>query len=203
MPWYNPEDPTQRRWLLLTVVALVLIVPYYMYVLTPRQEANAAVDQRVQALVTLNRRAAVIDAQGGDELEQRLALYERHVSRLEQLIPAEEEVAALVDDIGTRARSLRVDLQGLQPQPPEPGEYYDRTSYNMSVIGEYHSVGRFLAEIASLSRIVTPTQVDLQLYTQPDQYPDLESPVLATFRIETYVVPDRTQTPAPAPPAGA
>ena len=41
-------------------------------------------------------------------------------------------------------------------------------------------------------------QVDLQLYPQAQQYPDMESPVLATFRIETYVLPDRGSQPAPA-----
>ncbi len=201
MAWYNPTDPTQRNWMLGAIAALVLIVPYRMYLLAPRQEENAALLGRVEALEVVNRRASVVSAQGGGDLEQRLALYERHVARLEELIPAQEEVAALLDDIGSRARQMDVDLQGLQPQPSEPGEYYTRTGYNMSVVGEYHAVGRFLAEIASLSRIVTAVQLDLQLYGNPQQYQDLESPVLATFRIETYVLPDRSAAPPPAPGA--
>jgi type IV pilus assembly protein PilO len=202
MAWYNPTDPTQRNWMLGGIAALVLIVPYRMYVLAPRQEENATLLARVEALEVVNRRASVVSAQGGGgELETRLALYERHVARLEELIPAQEEVAALLDEIGSRARAMDVDLQGLQPQPSEPGEYYTRTGYNMSVVGEYHAVGRFLAEIASLSRIVTAVQLDLQLYANPQQYQDLDSPVLATFRIETYVLPDRSAVSPPAPGA--
>ncbi|HSH74150.1 MAG TPA: type 4a pilus biogenesis protein PilO, partial [Longimicrobiales bacterium] len=127
-----------------------------------------------------------------------LALYEAHVARLEELIPGQEEVPALLDDIGTRARLVDVDLRELQPQGREPGDYYDRTSYNMAVVGEYHAVARFLTEVASMPRIVTPTQLDLQLFGQPIQYRELESPVLATFRIETYVLPDPSTEPAPA-----
>jgi Tfp pilus assembly protein PilO len=67
----------------------------------------------------------------------------------------------------------------------------------MAVIGEYHGVARFLTRVASLSRIVTPVEVDVQLFGQPQRFPAMESPVLATFRIETYVLPD----PAAAPPA--
>lgn len=201
MAWYNPTDPTQRNWMLGAIAALVLIIPYRMYLLAPRQEENTALLERVEALEVVNRRASVVSAQGGGDLEQRLALYERHVARLEELIPAQEEVAALLDDIGSRARAMDVDLQGLQPQPSEPGEYYTRTGYNMSVVGEYHAVGRFLAEIASLSRIVTAVQLDLQLYGNPQQYQDLESPVQATFRIETYILPDRSAAPPPAPGA--
>ena len=200
MAWYNPTDPKQRNFLLLGVALLALIIPYQMYVVSPRRQANATLLQRVEGLEVLNRRASVVSAQGGGDLQERLALYERHVARLEQLIPAQEEVPALIDDVGNRARVLDVEVQTLQPQPAEPGQYYTRTAYNMGVVGEYHDVGRFLAEIASLSRIVTPAQVDVQLYGQPQQFPDLEAPVLANFRIETYVLPDPS-APPPAPAA--
>lgn len=202
MPWYNPTDPTQRNWMLGGLALLVLILPFRMYLLAPRQDDNAELLERVESLEVVNRRAEVLSAQGGGDLEDRLALYERHVDRLEELIPAREEVAELVDDVQTLARTVDVEVQILEPQPPEPGEYYTRTSYNMAVVGEYHAVGRYLAEIASLPRIVTPTQVDIQLYNNATQYPEMESPVIATFRIETYVLPDPSATPAPAEVSG-
>jgi type IV pilus assembly protein PilO len=96
-----------------------------------------------------------------------------------------------------------VDVTILEPQPREPGQLYDRTAYNMAVVGEYHSVGRFLADIASLPRIVTPVQVDIELHADPTRYPELQSPILATFRIETYVLPDSTAVPPPAAQPGA
>jgi type IV pilus assembly protein PilO len=198
MPWYNPDDPIQRNWALGGLAFLALIIPYNMYLLGPRQEANAELQTRVESLETVNRRAAVLAAQGGGDLEERLALYEAHVAQLEELIPGREEVPALLDDIGTRARLMNVDLRELQPQPREPGEHYDRTAYHMAVVGEYHAVARFLTEVASLSRIVTPTQVEVALFGQPQQYRDLESPVQAVFRIETYVLPEPGANPAPA-----
>jgi type IV pilus assembly protein PilO len=112
-------------------------------------------------------------------------------------------VPALLDDISTRARVEDVDVTNLVPQTREPGALYDRTAYDMSVVGEYHSVGRFLADIASLSRIVTPVQLDIQLHTDPTRYPDLQSPILANFRIETYVLPDPNAAPPPAAQPGA
>lgn len=198
MPWYNPDDPIQRNWMLGGLALLALIIPYNMYLLGPRQEANAELQTRVESLETVNRRASVLAAQGGGDLEERLALYEAHVAQLEELIPGREEVPALLDDIGTRARLMSVDLRELQPQPREPGEHYDRTAYNMAVVGEYHAVARFLTEVASLSRIVTPTQVEVSLFGQPQQYRELESPVQAVFRIETYVLPEPGANPAPA-----
>ena len=198
MPWYNPDDPIQRNWMLGGLALLILIVPYRMYVLAPRQEENAQLLERVESLETVNRRASVLAAQGGGDLQERLALYEAHVAKLEELIPARDEVPALVDDIGTRARLVNVDIREMQPQPREPGEHYDLTAYGMAVVGEYHNVARFLTEIASLPRIVTPVQVEVTRFTQAAQYRDLQTPVVAIFRIETYVLPEPSSDPAPA-----
>ncbi len=204
MAWYNiPTDPVQRNWLVGGGLLLLLIIPFRIYYLTPRKDDNAEVLQHVETLETVNRRASVLAAQGGGDLEARLALYEQHVAKLEELIPGRDEVPALLDDISSRARQLNVEQRELQPQPREPGQYYDKTSYLLTFVGEYHSIGRFLTDIASLPRIVTPVQLDLQRFNQPQQYPDLESPVLASFRIETYVLPDSSSAPPPAQIGGA
>jgi Tfp pilus assembly protein PilO len=66
------------------------------------------------------------------------------------------------------------------------------------VIGDYHNVARFLTNVGSLSRIVTPVEVDIQVYDQADRYPEMVTPVVVTFRIETYVLPDQPAAPPPA-----
>jgi type IV pilus assembly protein PilO len=202
MAWYNPSDPKQRNWMLGGLAALVVMVPFNMYLMTPRQEANVVVQARLEILDTQNRQAGIILARGGGDLEERMALYERHVARLEELIPGQEEVAALLDDIQTQARLVNVEVQSLNPEPTEAAGPYDKTGYAMSVVGEYHAVARFLTEIASLSRIVTPVQVDLEIYGSPEAQTDMTSPVQASFRIETYVLPDRVALPAAELPGG-
>ena len=190
MAWYNPTDPVQRNWMLGGLAILALVIPFRMYILAPRQAENTQLQAEVETLEVQNRRASVLSAQGGGDLEQRMALYERHVAKLEELIPGVEEVATLADEIAGQARVTGIEIDRMVPEPREPGVYYDRSSYGMAVIGEYHGVARFLTRIASLSRIVTPVEVDVQLFPQAQRFPEMESPVLATFRIETYVLPD-------------
>ena len=197
MAWYNPTDPTQRNYMLGGIIVLALIYPFVTFFMTPRNEENDVVRDRLESLEIQNRQAGVILARGGADLEERMALYERHVARLEELIPAQEEVPALVDDIQARARVADVEVVGLDPEPTEPAGPYNRTGYQMTVVGDYHDVGRFLTEIASLPRIVTPVQVDMETYAGVSQRADMVSPVQATFRIETYVLPDLTSV-APA-----
>lgn len=202
MAWYNPSDPTQRNWMLGGIVALVAIYPFLTYVVAPRQEANGVVQERLESLNLQNQQAQVILARGGGDLEERMQLYERHVQRLEELIPAREEVAQLLNDIQAIARRNGVDVQGLDPEPEEIVGPYNTRDYQMTVVGEYHSVARFMTEIASLSRIVTPAQADLQIFGSPASRPNMESPVQASFRIETYVLPEGGSLPPAQLPGG-
>jgi type IV pilus assembly protein PilO len=195
MAWFNPSNPKQRNTLIVGVILLLSIYPFHAYWYKGQREEVTAMQTRLETITDQNRRASVLAARGGGDLEERLALYERQVKKLEELIPANEELAALLDDISVRARQVGVETARMIPEPPEVGAFYTKTSYEMNVVGEYHSVGRFLAEIASLSRIVTPVEMDVQLFDQPQTYPEYEAPVMASFRIETYVLPDAAATP--------
>lgn len=198
MPWYNPADPKQRNALIVGVLLLALIYPFYAFWYKGRRDEVTAFQTRLETLEDQNRRAQVLAARGGGDLEERLALYERQVSRLEELIPAAEEVAGLLDDINGTARRVGVDLYRMIPEPSEAGTFYTKTSYECSVVGEYHDVARFLTEIASLPRIVTPVEIEVELHSQANLFPEYDSPILMNFRIETYVLP---QAGAPAPAA--
>lgn len=198
MPWYKPTDPKQRNLLLGGIAFFVAIVPFRMYVLAPVETANAEVLAHVETVDGQNRAARVLAARGGGELEERNRIYERHVQKLEELIPAAEEVGTLANDISNVGRRTDVRIDRMVPEPAETGQFYDKTSYDMAVIGEYHNVGRFMTGVASLSRIVTPVEVDVRLYGQPDSYPEMESPVIVTFRLETYVLPESAAASATA-----
>lgn len=184
-----PDEQHKRVALMVGVLALGALYLAHAYWYTPRSERIAQLEARVTQIEDQNRRAQIIAARGGEELEARLAAYERHVARLEQLIPAGEEVPALLSAIAMEAQRVRVTMDGFQPEPSQPGEFYTRESYEMSVIGEYHDVGRFLTAIASLPRIITPVDLRLQTAAGAAVRDDVESPVRAEFRIRTYVLP--------------
>jgi type IV pilus assembly protein PilO len=202
MAWYNPSEPRQRNALVIAVLLLALIYPFYRFWYQGQREEVTAMQAHLEALEAQNRRAQVLAARGGGDLEERMALYERQVAKLEELIPAAEEVPVLLDDMSIRARQDNVEMNRLLPEPSEEGTFYSKTSYQIAVAGDYHSVGRFLTDVASLSRIVTPVELDLEPHPQPQLFPEIESPVLASFRIETYVLPNPTAAAPTASPGG-
>lgn len=185
-----PDDPTQRNALL---VGLLVVVAFYFlfwdmwYV--PRGDEIAEMETRLEQLEDQNRAAQILATRGGDQLQERLDLFERHVSQLEQLIPEREEVPALLNNMSAEARRTGVDISLLRPEPAQTGEFYSRQTYEMEVIGSYHDVGRFLTAIASLSRIISPIDMDITPFTGDAAVVDVEDPVVARFRIQTYVLP--------------
>lgn len=189
-----PKQRKQQGAALAVVLLAALFYAFWVYVHTPAQVELDAERARLERLESSNRNAQITAARGGQNLEEQTALYERHVRALEQLVPASEEVPELLRDLTMQTRALEVDLNLIQPQPDQPGEFYTKEIYTLRVIGEYHNVARFLTAVASLPRIITP--VDVQMARLPAnastsllQY---ESPVQATFRIETYVLPTST-----------
>ena len=184
-----PDDPAQRNSLL--VILVVLAAAYFFNDLwwSPTKEDIAQMEVRLEQLEDQNRRASVIAARGGEELQERLALYERHVVKLEELIPQSEEVPSLLNAISLEARRSDVDLARMIPEPPEPGAYYTRRSFEMAVVGEYHDIGQFLTSIASLQRIITPVDLELNPFQGQAVDDEMEAPLEARFRIQTYTLP--------------
>lgn len=197
----GPSDPRQQKALVAGLVAAVGAFLVYQYVYTPRMEEVAVVQERVETLEASNQRARVLAARGGGAIEEQLALYERHVMRLEELIPAREEVATLITNITAEARRLGVEVAGVNPEPVQAGQFYSKEVYSLQAVGEYHAVGQFLTAIASLPRIITPVGMDLsRLQEARNVWDDMDSPVVAAFRIETYVLPEAGQGPPPGQP---
>ena len=102
------------------------------------QRAEVVVNQdRFETLEQQNRAAQITAARGGGEIEERLAAYERHVMTLEELIPASDEVPALLREITFQARQIiGSDPAQFRPEPDEPGEFYTLKAYQMQAIGD-------------------------------------------------------------------
>ena len=183
-----PSDPARRGAILCAFLAVSGLYFVHTYVSAPMVERSQSDRLRLERVEESNRGAARIAEQGDSELEERLAVYRDHIVRLEALIPADEEVAALLDAISDEERRAGVEMTMMRPEPVEPGDYYDRLSYQVTVRGGYHAVGSFMASIASLERIVAPGDLIITPVDPPfGDDGEAAGTILASFRIRTYV----------------
>lgn len=184
-----PQKPTQRAALMVFVVAAAVLYLFYDHWYTPRRLEADDMAARLEQLESANRRAQIVAARGSEDLIERLALYERHIVTLERLIPKSHEVPTLLNNMAMEARRTGVELSLMRPEPAEPGPFYTKRSYEIGAVGEYHDVGRFLTSVASLSRIITPVDLDVSQFEGEAEAIEYDAPVTARFRIQTYVLP--------------
>jgi type IV pilus assembly protein PilO len=200
-----PKDPEQQKRLLIGLVPLLLAFVYFQFFHSKKVAENETLEARFTQLDQVNQTMRPQALTGGAELQQKLQLYEQHMKRLEELIPQSEEVAQLLNSMSERAQDAQVDLALMKPEAEVPGQFYNEQSYQISTIGGYHDIGRYLAMIASLSRIITP--VELRIKPQPqDTLRDGTPRLKADFRIVTYVIPPAVapvQSPGAPPQGGA
>lgn len=126
-----------------------------------------------------------------EDLRKRLDTYRGSLALLRRLVPERNEVPNLLDDISSRSKIRGVTLSQVVPLPVEPGPVpFDTYKYNMSVIGHYDEIGMFLADVASLQRIIVPydLQVAAASGAASKALGDTTGSLLeAKFQIRTYV----------------
>ena len=125
------------------------------------------------------------------DVRKRLESYRSNLMLLRRLVPERNEVPNLLDDISTRSKIRGVTLSQVVPQPVEPGPApFDTYTYNMSVIGKYDQIGQFMADVASLQRIIVPYNLSVAAanVTSAKALGDSTGSLLeARFQIRTYV----------------
>jgi type IV pilus assembly protein PilO len=126
-----------------------------------------------------------------EDLRKRLDTYRGSLALLRRLVPERNEVPNLLDDISSRGRIRGVTLSQVVPMPVEAGPVpFDTYKYNMSVIGRYDQIGQFLADVASLQRIIVPYDLTLDQanVTAAKALGDTSGSLLeAKFQVRTFV----------------
>ena len=161
----------------LFLIVLALAVGYLGYQglevagmpgLSTRKVHVAAVKDTIAQLEGETAKAKAELARGTvEDLRKRLDSYRSSLALLRRLVPDRNEVPNLLDDISTRGKIRGVTLSQVVPLPVEPGPApFDTYKYTLSVIGRYDQIGEWLADVASLQRIIVPQDVQLAVANQ-------------------------------------
>ncbi len=160
--------------------------------LAARQDKVAAVRDTIARLDAATDSAKKELARGTvEDLRKRLDTYRGSLALLRRLVPERNEVANLLDDISSRGKIRGVTLSQVVPLPVEQGPApFETYKYNMSVIGHYDQIGMFLADVASLQRIIVPYDIQIAAANTnaAKAMNDTSGSLLeAKFQVRTYV----------------
>src|SRR5438093_731620 len=202
--------PTDQRGQIMALLALVALAGGYFFwtqVHKPTIEKIGAARSEADSLERIVAAAKADLASGSiEDLRRRVEEYQGSLELMRRLVPDRNEVPTLIDDISTKAKVRGVTLGKIQPLAPEPGSPFDTYRYRLEVYGHYDQIGEYLADVASLPRIVVPQDVTLSTATPAVQKllgDTAGSLLLAEFQIRTFVKAAGPPPPPAGKPAGA
>jgi Tfp pilus assembly protein PilO len=185
---------TQRERILVGIgaAAILATVAFWYFIYNPKQTTLSALATHVDSVDAMNRQARVDLARGtADQLQAEAAAYQRNLDLMRQLVPTSNEVPALLEDISTAARRVGLDLASVEPVPVIEGQEFDTYRYKVGVLGGYHAISAFLANVGSLSRIVAPVGLTLKVHPPDPTSKAVQKPnaalLEASFQVQTYV----------------
>ncbi|OLC06876.1 MAG: hypothetical protein AUH41_11720 [Gemmatimonadetes bacterium 13_1_40CM_66_11] len=197
-----PSDQRSQIMLLLTLSALAGGYFFWTKKHTPDVEQIRSANTESDSLELIVAAAKRDLASGSiEDLRRRVEEYQGSLELMRRLVPERNEVPTLIDDISTKAKVRGVTLGKIQPLSPEPGSPFDTYRYRLEVYGHYDQIGEYLADVASLPRIVVPQDVTLSSASPAAQKllgDTAGALLLAEFSIRTFV---KSAGPPP-PPAG-
>ena len=150
-PGQWPLLPKLAAWLLL---AILMVVLGWFLVLSDKTDELEAERNKEPAL-RKDYRDKLAQAVNLPELRKQKQQVEEYVTQLEKQLPGKAEMDALLTDINQAGigRSLQFEL--FRPGSVAVRDYYAELPITIRVVGRYHDIGAFTADIANLSRIVT------------------------------------------------
>jgi type IV pilus assembly protein PilO len=150
-PGQWPLLPKLAAWLALAVMMVVLA---WFLVLTDKTDELEA-ERNKEPGLRKDYRDKLAQAVNLPELRKQKQQVEEYVTQLEKQLPGKAEMDALLTDINQAGigRSLQFEL--FRPGSVAVRDYYAELPITIRVVGRYHDIGAFTADIANLSRIVT------------------------------------------------
>ena len=160
----NPNDPPSwpafpRFVLCLAVTAVVVVALWFVWLSSSDDELTAERAKEVQLREDYQKKLA--QAASLDALKKQREQVQQYVTQLEKQLPSKSEMDALLSDINQAGLGRSLQFELFRPGQVSVKEYYAELPIAVRVVGRYHDVGAFAADVANLSRIVTLNNLTL------------------------------------------
>ncbi|SDN42313.1 type IV pilus assembly protein PilO [Vreelandella arcis] len=133
---------------------LVALLVMEWWVIGERRAALVSAQQQESRLLSDYRRQAG-EAVQLPKMREQLATLEDQMARLRAILPTDAEIPSLLDSISDAAVDNRLTIETIRLRPTVTQPHYVEQPLDIQVRGDFHQIARFVADMASLSRLVT------------------------------------------------
>jgi type IV pilus assembly protein PilO len=115
-------------------------------------------------------------------------LHDRWIMAAE-LLPADREMPALLRKLTLAGEQTGVTFVSFKPAAVRPETYYTEMPIDITVHGDYHQTGAFLAELANMRRIVTVQNLKVTANDKGDDGSSVTSMTASAYSLNTGSAP--------------
>jgi len=160
----DPKDPSLwpalPRALLCIFIAAGVATFLWFFILTDYEEQLAA-ERTTEKTLRDDYQKKLVKAVSLDGLKKQREQIQQYVMQLEKQLPSKAEMSALLSDINQAGLGRNLQFELFRPGQIVVKDYYAELPISIRVVGKYHDVGAFAADVANLSRIVTLNNISM------------------------------------------
>ncbi|WP_076412431.1 type 4a pilus biogenesis protein PilO [Shewanella sp. UCD-KL12] len=131
----------------------IFVASYFLFVSDAIDELNTVQNQ--EAALKTDFKSKYQLAANLKLYREQLAIMELQFAELLKMLPSQNEMPGLVDDITFVATDSGLKIDSLDWREEIQRDFYIEFPISMSVSGEYHELGQLVSGIAKLPRIVS------------------------------------------------
>ena len=113
------------------------------------------------------------------------ALHERYEMAAE-LLPTDKEMPGVLRRLTLAGQQCGIEFESFRPDPELRKDHYTEVPIQLKIVGGYHQVGQFLAEIANMPRIMKVS--NLQVNANPKAQDDPEQTTSCDLVVTVYTL---------------
>ena len=154
----NKDDPGSwpvfPRYLCFALTTLLVIgLLWYSWLHTSNEELVA--ENAKEVTLRTEYQSKLAQAVNLEALKKQREQVLQYVTQLEKQLPSKAEMDALLSDINQAGLGRSLQFELFRPGQVNVKEFYAELPIAVKVIGNFHDIGTFVADVANLSRIVT------------------------------------------------
>lgn len=160
------KSPAVQKFLLSFLLSVGILGGYFFSRIAPftypsqkDQLAQLKADYEKKSTELARARATVADL---PRFEAEYANLHERWAMAAELLPTEKQMPTLLRRITLAAQQSGVEFVVFRPSDERPDQHYTEMPLSISVFGEYHRIGSFIAELANMQRIVTVSNLKLK-----------------------------------------
>jgi len=180
-----PEDLTSNKKkliLLIGVIVVLVTVVYFNFILVPQ------VTWVIKSVMNMGKANSELSSARADitkigKLKDGMVLLEEKVDKYEKMLPAEQEIPSLLENLSVMARNSGIKIVGIVPierkdEKVDKNRIYKEIPILISAKSGYHELGRFLSNLENADRFMKVADIDIKSNAASPKKHDVELMVL-------------------------